>query len=279
MSVSIVPRLQPIEVFDVHWPQVNAPIDTNGPGAFTASGMSKFGGAAITVWGGAQGAAGTMTLYREHIGALLPAGGKNVDGIRCYMPLDNALITAPGYALVEAQRVFRAQVMLAFTTANPTNATGICMLMGDAAGGNPAYPSAAGIQAGFGIQGDGAGGLRWFSKATIAGGFADIVAINMGGVPLTEVSVFDFELRGATRSSPATVRLIINGAVSQAAITRAWGAGTVLPTYALATPMNHMRIAVNSGAGETIFLGPTHVMAGRFTAENVELLNGVNGSL
>jgi hypothetical protein len=274
MSTNMIPRLQPIEGIEVIWPAINANIDTATPAAFSTAGQGRFG-AAISCWAGSAGAAGVMNQRQEHVGGLLTGGSRQVDTIRAMPALTKSLITSPTLTQPEWLRVWRAQVYFSFVSANPTSATGLCVLMGNNNGLLPTYPSAIGNGAGFGVQGDGAGGIQWFSKPTIAGGFVDVTPLVINA-PITEVNVFDFEIRGATLAADASVRLLINGVQ---VISRSWGVGTVLPTYALASTMNHMRIAANGGGVESVFVGPTHVMAGRFTSENLELLNAMNGSL
>lgn len=279
MGVQALPRTQPVEVVDMIWPQVNAPIDTVTPGAFSAQGFNRLGGAAISVWGQDFGA-GThvMNFYRENIGALLTGRGKGLDGLRCYMQLDNTLLNAAATKFTQPEqcRVWRWSQMIAFTTANPSTQSGIAIMMGNANGAAPTYPSAAGNGAGFGVQGDGAGGLQTFIKPTIAGGFTNVTPIALSGQPLTDVLAFDFEIRGATQAAPGAARIYLNGNLI---FTQAWGAGTVLPVYALATAMNHMRAAINGAGADGVFMGQSHVMAGRFSLDNIEFTNPAGGSI
>ncbi len=78
---------------------------------------------------------------------------------------------------------------------------------------------------GFGVVFDGAGGaLRWISRKVAAGALTESLQISTGSVNvLHEV---EFLISSATPSTDATVQVNINGLP---ALTRSWGAGTVLP--------------------------------------------------
>jgi len=80
-------------------------------------------------------------------------------------------------------------------------------------------------QAGFVVSYDGAAGeLRWYSRKVFAGA-ALTESLPLGVNPGTDFVKVVLRLTGATPSSDASVRVIINDAV---VLTRNWGAGTVL---------------------------------------------------
>ncbi|MEW5917301.1 MAG: hypothetical protein AB1762_12890 [Gemmatimonadota bacterium] len=89
--------------------------------------------------------------------------------------------------------------------------------------------NAGDIQAGFAVFFDGISGeLRWMCRNVLAGA-ALTENVALGFNPGTDYFKLVFRLVGATPSTDASVRVIVNDSVL---LTRNWGAGTVLPSRA-----------------------------------------------
>ena len=250
-------------------------------GGVSVNAESFFDGSTRSLWGVSAGTAtADDQIYRESLCMRLTAGAatfsmRQTSGLMIYLPL-TILTLGARFRYAEWQRVYRISHTFARNAFNAGTDSGVAFALYDgAAAGN--YPSAVGAGAGFGIQGDGAGGWQWFSKPTVAGGFTDVTPLVWPSA-LTEWVRVDWELLVATPTTPAVVNLYLD---STLVVTRSWGPGTVLPDYAAIANANQWRYGMRAGSpnGLNLFLGSMIALSGRFTARDVELLNAENGSL
>lgn len=281
MAQQLVARVQPNYVFDAVWPNPLTPLDTRTPGANSANGIMRYGGAAVSLFTTTIGV-GTQTIaqYQGQVGMDLQAGaGRTATGMN-FQPalLKSNYGAASKWVATEMYRVVRIQALFAMRTTAGTD-SGLAFVMAPDNASAPTYPSAAGNGAGWGIQGDGVGGMQFFAKTTIAGGFVDVTALTWPDL-LTNVVVVDLEIQSATYAADATFRMWLNGVkvTNLPATSNSWATGTSLPNYG-ATTFNAICFAANVGTVGRFFVGSTRFLSGRFTADGIELLNALQGSV
>jgi len=245
------------------WPDMT--VNAQAADAFQQNGYSRNAGSGANMWGVTSGGAGTMERYRDilcgrlrTIGAT-PLAERQLNGFRMRPALERTVTLLVERARVlEYMRVWRWSTLFAWETDGGTTnvGNGLCLMSDGLA---PSYPSAAGVGLGMGIQGDGAGGWRCFSKPTLGGNFVDFVALPAGLIGAAWALV-DMEIQSATPSLSARFRIAVNGTVYY---DRTWEPGHQLPPYSVG--FLAFRAAVRSnvlGTFTNLYLGPNTVYAG-----------------
>lgn len=262
----------------VGWPD---PTVNFGPGvAFQNNGYNRGGAGAFAIFGATIGTgSATMELWREIlVGRLRATAGtpvceKQAELFHVRFPMaatGAASVREPG-RFPEHQRVFRWSFLWAMDSDGaPLRGTGFAVMPANAA--VPTYPSAVGAGGGFGVEGDGVSGMRFFSVPIAGGAFQDLTPLVWPG-PLADFVLVDIEIQSATPSNPARLRIALNGLV---VIDRNWGPGTLLPTPASWAPftLSEWRLGIRaqtSGTFTHTYIGPMFVTQGRLTLEGEAL--------
>ena len=276
MSVILVPRLVNLPSQEIIWPKIGQTPAFAVGSAFESNGSVRGIGTNKQVFTDTAGTATqNMSFYRESLCGRFTAGAstfseRRTGAFRIHLPL-TVLTLSPGFRYAEWNRVVRVSHALARNAFNADTGSGVafCSVTG---GGVTGYPASAATNCGWGIQGDGAGGWQWFCKTTVAGGFVDQTPLAWPSA-LTEWVMVDWELRCATPTAPASVRLFLDGVLF---ITRSWGPGTLLPDYTAVLNSGQWAYGVraNGPNGLEIYFGSAAFRYGRFTVDDVELLSG-----
>lgn len=136
-----------------------------------------------------------------------------------------------------------------------------------------------GHEYGFGVTGDGAGGWRWYTNRTgVAGAVTESVAL--AGLTATDLNLFELEVLSGVGAGTGSVNLYVN---DTAVLSRAFGAGGVLPLYSDGLP-NAMAYAVGINSDDDaglvpnaeIQIGPMTIIWSKYTKAGVEI-SGVGG--
>lgn len=262
---SVIPQPTPITQLDLSWPPLSRGISEGGAFATTADPRWS-APASYTLWTAPTGA-GTSLMSRMHNNEIICGYWTNtverdLDGFPIFLPLTVQNWPA-AFLMPEHLRVWRVQFLLTIT-GTPTEASGIQFCgCGATVGG---YVTAAGNTGAFGIVGDGAGGLNFFSKK--GAGTYVVTGLTLPNA-LTEVFQVEFQLRAANGGSAATLGLYLNGApVSLPAAQSSWAAGSQLPAYSDATVANAnkfaMKVRAADGAGSVVAIGGLRAQCGQY---------------
>lgn len=270
----------PAYLLDVVWPTPLGIFDYAAPSAATASGMPRNGGAAVTCYNQIIGGGARMFEHRERFGMELVGGvdgGIIANNLRLMPAITAANFSDARFRHGEGARIFRVECELAIMAGAPGTQSGVAWCSGSRNALGSTYPTAIGNGGGFGLQGNGVGGWQFFSKITVAGGFVQQVPIAWP-VPVAEIALVVFEVISAYANVPARLRVYVNGFKF---IDQVWTNG-LLPTYDLGGGNRAAGFVFGAniiGAGNSIFVGQTRWLIGRFTVEDTEARSAQLGSI
>lgn len=238
------------------------------PGAaFATNGRTRWGGAVANMWAANDGAAGSaMDVYKGLLCGTFTMGGGAFSGRVLNEGSMNPLLVRPaaaGFRSPRTVRVWRTRLLLAAPAAvNWTLNTGVALLLG--AGAAPGWIALG--NRGVGIAGDGAGGWRFVSKRTAGapGTVDESVPLTWPDAPTEWVDVA-FDVFAASGAAEARFQLSLNNVP---AISRSWGPGTLLPTYADLVNGSRLVPYVRAGdavgelvvAAAEVYVGPCDVL-------------------
>lgn len=260
----------------IPYPNVDYPVDITWPligqfavgSAFQQNGNPRYNAAPTTVFSAptiAGAGVANMGLYHGlfcgQFETALAAGtvAATLDGVSMYAAIEKNNVAA-GFRFGEQVRVWRLSLSMALQVgAALTDESGIVL--------EPAEALAPGWikngNRGMGIVFN-AGVPTYVSKnAGGVGAYSEIVPLTWPSA-VTEWVGVDFEIISASSIGEATFNLYLNGAAVPA-ISRPWGAGTKLPTYA--SPAGAARFTAAVRMGDTGIAESLKIAAGmRFTA-------------
>lgn len=256
----VVPVVVPDWPIDIFGPSLSS---TAAVGAtFDTSGYTKYQAPSTTaaIWGANSGAATrNMGLYHGLYGWQYTSTVANFSDaasvVAMYVPITKDAVPVL-FKYPVATRCFIVSFAMCFPVAALYNdLSGICIE--PAAGAAPGWIRGA---QGFGIVGDGAGGVRWVSKVAGSGVgvYAESIPLALGAA-ITEWFNVDIQILAANGNANGNVTLFING-VQQFA-PRSWGPGTVLTDYT--QPANAVKFVAHCRCGDAL-VGQMNVSAFRW---------------
>ena len=180
---------------------------------------------------------------------------------------------APGIIMPDQYRYFRHDAWLAAGSAVIGEL--VCFQYSPATLFTPSFTALT--QPAFGFIGSSGAGSGWRYVSSIAGPFPgnieESIVIPTSVIPdLEDWNLFRFEFFNASDSrGPASCTMSVNG---QVVVSRNWTTGAVtLPRFGTVGAGGNKFIGAFSSTGANLFIGPSVVTMGRFTAGGLELID------
>ena len=191
---------------------------------------------------------------------------------QCQMSTDSGSL-ASGIEMPQQYRYFRHDAWMAAGAASIDEL--VCFQYSPA---TLFLPSFTGIgQPAFGFIGSSGAGSGWRYVSSIAGAFPanieESIVISTSVIPdLEEWNLFRFEMFNASDlRGPASATFSVNG---QVIASRNWSSGAVtLPRYGTVGAGGNKFIGAFSATGANLFVGPSVIQMGKFTAAGLELID------